>query len=420
MTKAILVLPLLLLLVGCSEQEAPDPETAAPVQVATATRETIHRVIAADGALYPIDQANVMPKITAPVAKFYVNRGDHVKAGQLIARLENRDLMAAAAAARAQLEQAESSLRTTASATVPEAEVKAKADLDAAQQQIDAAQKLLESRRSLLTQGALARRLVDEAEVAYAQARAQLQTAQEHLRGLQSVGNREQIAAARAQVEAAKAQAQSAEAQVTYSEVRSPIAGVVADRPLYPGDMASTGQPLATIVDISRVVARVNVPQADAAAVHVGDAAVIELTNGSSEVAGKVVVVSPSTDANSTTVQVWVEAGNRGERLKPGASVRATIVAATIPNATVVPVSALVGSPEGETVVWTVSGGIARENAVLTGAREGDKAQVLSGVSAGDQVITRGALGLEDKAKIRIVPPGGKDEEAAPGGEGGK
>ena len=69
---------------------------------------------------------------------------------------------------------------------------------------------------------------------------------------------------AQAQVEAARGQYQSAEAQVGYSEVRSPLTGVVADRPLFPGEMASTGQPLFSIMDISRIVARVNVPQAQA------------------------------------------------------------------------------------------------------------------------------------------------------------
>lgn len=408
MKKAFIIVPFALLLAGCAGEAAPEPEIAAPVQVAVANRETIKHIVVADGSLFPVDQANVMPKITAPVARFYVNRGDHVRKGQLIARLENRDLVAAAAAAKAQAQEAEANLHTTTSATVPEAEVKAKTDVEAAQHQIDAAKKLLDSRRDLFKQGALARKLVDEAEVAYAQAKAQLQTAQEHLRGLQSVGNRAQIEAARAQLAAAKAQAQSAEAQVTYSEVRSPIDGVVADRPLYAGDMASTGQPLATVVDISRIVARVNVPQADAAAVRVGAPATIELVSGGGAISGKVTVVSPSTDANSTTVQVWVEASNRGEQFKPGASVRASIVASTIPDATVVPASALVESPKGETVVWTVSNGVARENVVATGVHEGDKVQITKGVSSGEMVVTTGALGLDDGAKVRIVQPGTK------------
>src|SRR5512142_1477570 len=100
--------------------------------------------------------------------------------------------------------------------------------------------------------------------------------------------------------------------------------------------MSNAGTPLLTVMDISRVVARANVPQAQAAAVKVGDAA--SIAAGGAEIPGKVTVVSPATDPATTTVQVWIETENPGERLKPGTNVRVSIVAATIPDALVVPV----------------------------------------------------------------------------------
>jgi multidrug efflux pump subunit AcrA (membrane-fusion protein) len=129
---------------ACSHKEE-EKETAAvaPVQVAPVQQATIRRTVEADAVLFPADQAGVTPKISAPVQKFYVNRGDHVKAGQLIATLENRDLSAAAAAAKSGVEQAEANLRGTTDATVPEAVVKAQTDVDSARQQLEAAQKLL-------------------------------------------------------------------------------------------------------------------------------------------------------------------------------------------------------------------------------------------------------------------------------------
>ena len=408
MKRAILLLPPLLLLVSaCSEKkEEAEGQAAAPVQVATAARETMRRVVTADGVIFPVDQTNVMSKISAPVRVFYIKRGEHVKAGQLIATLENRDLVAAVAAARAQLAQAQSNLVMIQASTVPEAVTKAQADLQSAREQLDAAQKLLESRRKLFQEGALARRLVDEAQVAYAQAKAQFETAQEHLKSMQSVANHEQIATARAQVEAARAGLAAAEAQVAYSEIRTPISGLVSDRPLYPGDMASTGQPIATIVDISRVVARANVPQTEAALLKVGNPATVRLTAGALEIDGKVTVVSPATDPSSTTVQVWVQSANPGERFKPGMSVRVEILAQTIPSATVVPTAALLSGPEGGIAVITVSADHkAHVNTVTIGARQNGKVQILTGIAAGDQVVVTGGLGLEDGAAVRIVEP---------------
>jgi HlyD family secretion protein len=408
MKRTILLLPpLLLVLSACSEKkEEKEAEAAAPVQVATAVRETMRRMVTADGVIFPVDQTNVMSKIGAPVRVFYIKRGEHVKAGQLIATLENRDLVAAVAAARAQLAQAQSNLVMIQASTVPEAVTKAQADLQSSREQLDAAQKLLESRRKLYHEGALARRLVDEAQVAYAQAKAQFETAQEHLKSMQSVANHEQIATARAQVEAARAGLAAAEAQVVYSEIRTPISGLVADRPLYPGDMASTGQPIASIVDISRVVARANVPQTEAGLLKVGNPATVRLTAGALEIDGKVTVVSPATDPSSTTVQVWVQSANPGEQFKPGMSVQVEILARTIPDATVVPTAALLSGPEGGTAIITVSADHkAHVNTVTVGARQNGKVQILSGIAPDDKVVVTGGLGLEDGAAVRIVEP---------------
>src|SRR5579883_1108228 len=365
-----------LLLAGCSKKSGDDDEkkaeAPAPVQVTSVVQDNIQRLVEADGVLYPQDQASIVPKISAPVQRFLVNRGDHVKAGQLLAVLDNRDLSAAVAESRGLLNQAESSLQMTSQATLPEEMVKAQSDV---------------------------------------QAGAQLETAKEHLRTLQGVGKDEQVKGARAQVEAARAHLQSAEAQVAYSEIRSPISGVIADRPLYAGEMAGAGTPLLTVMDISRVVARVNVPQAQATAVKVGQPATVTQTDNGEKLEGKVTVVSPATDPNSTTVQVWITAANPGEKFKPGAAVHAAILTETIKNASIVPASAILPGEEGGTAVLTVSAdSTAHLRPVEVGVRYGDKVQILSGVRPGDEVVTAGGLGVDDKAKVRIV--GAAEEKA--------
>ena len=245
------------------------------MEVAPVVRGTIRSIVTADAVLYPRDQANINPKISAPVRKFLVNRGDHVKQGQLLAELENLDLVGAATESRGLLAQAESTARVS-NASVPEQMTKAQTDVDAARAATDAAQKLVDSRQQLFTEGAIARKLVDEAQVALAQARAQLDTAQQHLTALQAVGRQEVVKNAAAQVEAARGHNQTVEAQVGYSEIRSPINGVVTDRPLYAGEMANAGMPLLTVMDVSSIVARVNLSQSQAKDVKVGNEATLD------------------------------------------------------------------------------------------------------------------------------------------------
>ena len=306
---------------------------------------------------------------------------------------------------------------------MPEQVTKAQTDVDSARQQLDAAKKLLDNREQLFKDGALARKLVDDAQVAFAQAKGQFETAQQHLKALQDVGRQEQIRAAAAQVAAAKGHYESAQAQVSYSEVRSPITGVVTDRPVYPGEMANTGTPLVTIMDMSAIVARINMAQDQAKDIKAGDEATLTPSDGSEPVSGKVTIVSPAADLNSTTVQVWVQADNPDERLRAGQSVHVAIVAATIDGATLIPAAAVLPSDEGGTIVLVVDDkDIAHQRKVQIGVREPELVQVVAGVEPGERVVTLGGLGLDDKAKVRVMKPGEKaaGEEADKDEEEGK
>ena len=392
------------LLVSCSKPEEEKEKAPPPVQVTAVSQATIRKVVNGDGAIFPRDQANVMPKIAAPVQKFYVNRGDHVKQGQLLAVLENRDLIDAAEESKGTVEQAESNLRATEGATVPEAVVKAQIDVQTAREARDNAKKVFDSRQQLFKEGALAGRLVDESQTAYSQAQGQLRTAEEHLKALQSVSKEEQIKTASAQVQSAKAHLASQQTQVAYSRVVSPISGIVADRPLNVGEMATPGTPVITIVDISRVVARIEIPQAEASTVKVGQTATLTQPDSKEEVEGNVTVVSPAADPSTTTVQIWIQIDNPGERLKPGTAMHAAIATEVYKAATVVPVAAILPGETGGTAVLTVSSdSVAHKRAVTLGVREGNQVQVLSGVNPGEEVVVVGGMGLDDKTKVKVV-----------------
>src|SRR5271157_4395524 len=114
-----------LLAAACSKKQEEETEAPAPVQVTGVTQEPIRRIVAGDGVLFPQDQTSVMPNIAKPVVRFYANRGDHVKQGQLVATLESRDLAAAVANAKAQVNQAALNLHSVELATIPESVIKA-------------------------------------------------------------------------------------------------------------------------------------------------------------------------------------------------------------------------------------------------------------------------------------------------------
>ncbi len=403
-----------LLLAGCAKEEEKEAEPVVPVQTAEVRTESIQRIIAGEGILRALDQSAIMPKIAAPVVTFHADRGDRVRKGQLLAVLENRDLSAAVLDNKGAYEQALANYRHVSAAAVPEEIVKSETEARAATQARDAAKKLLESREQLYRQGALARRLVDETAVTYAQAAAQSETAEKHLEALQRVSRHEEVRSAEAQVQSAKGKFEGAEAQLSYSEIHSPINGVVAERPVFPGEMANPGSPLMIVMDISSVIARVNLPQSQAAYVRVGQRARMASMDGSVETNGTVTVVSPAVDSQATTVEIWVRAANPGERLRPGATVHVTVTAETIPNAAVVPVAALLPAQQGGSAVMVVGpDSVVHEHKVELGMRDGDRVQIITGAAPGDKVVVTGGVGLQDGAKVRLQAPGEAKKQAA-------
>jgi HlyD family secretion protein len=390
--------------VGCSKEKTEEPTVA--VQVAPVEKTTVQRTVSAEAILFPLQQSALVPKISAPVKTFYVKRGARVHKGELLAVLENRDLSASAVENKGAYEQAEAAYTTTTAATLPEEIQKAKADVESATKTLEAQQKIYSSREDLFKQGALPRKELDQSAVDLTNARNQYELAQRHLNSLLAVGKQQELKSATGQLTAAKGKYEGAAAQLSYSEIRSPINGMVTDRPLYPGEMAAAGTPLITVMDVSQVIARSHIPQDQAELLKVGDPATLTVPGEDKPVDGKVTIVSPALDPNSTTVEVWVQAKNPEQRLKPGTSVQVSMLAQTVPNALVVPASAVLTGAGGSTTVMVAGpDGRAHQQPVKTGVKQGDQVQILDGVQEGQKVVTAGAYGLPDKTKITVEAP---------------
>src|SRR5215469_3261671 len=218
---------------SCSSDKE-DKTPTVTVQVAAVEKTTIEHTVSTQAILFPLQQAAIVPKISAPVQKFLVKRGSVVKQGQLLAVLENKDLSAAAQDTEGAYKQAQAVYETTTAASLPEEIRKAEADAQQAQQVLDAQEKVFESRQKLFEQGALPRKELDQSRVDITQARNQYDIAKTHLEKLLAIGKQDEIKAAEGQRDSAKGKYLGAQAQLGYSEIRSPINGVITDRPLYP------------------------------------------------------------------------------------------------------------------------------------------------------------------------------------------
>lgn len=399
---------------GCSKQEA-EKEPVVTVETTPSQRATISQTISTEAVIYPLEQATISPKITAPITEFKVKRGDRVRKGQPLAKLENKDLAGQAEASRGSFEQADAGYQTSVDATIPQQVQKAQVDAEAAKAAYEAQLRAYNSRKELFDQGALPQRDLDSAAVALAQTRGANEVAQKQLADLLRLGKEQAVKSAHGSRLTAEGTMHSAEAQLSYSVIRSPIDGVVTDRPLYVGDLATANQPILTVMNLSRLIAKSHIPQAEAATLKVGDAAQVKVAGLDEPVNSKVTLVSPALDPGSTTIEVWVEAAKPNPALKPGMTVQLAIISKTVKDAIVVPANAVFKSPEGEADYVVLAGADQKAHwqTVELGVRNANTVQVVKGLHAGAPVITSGGFGLPDNTKIKIEAP----EEQAKGDE---
>jgi len=207
---------------GAGLQEGRRAETQVTVQAEHPEQGAITEHIDADAILAPLAQAAIAPKISAPVRQFYVQRGSRVKAGQLLATLENSDLAAAEQDNKGSFMAAEAAYATATKAQVPEDTQKAESDVAQAKANLDLNLSIVKSRKQLFAEGAIPGRDLDTAQAALVQAQAAYDAAARHLDSVRSVSREAALKSAQGQLTSAAGKYKGAAAQVSYSEIRSP------------------------------------------------------------------------------------------------------------------------------------------------------------------------------------------------------
>ncbi len=412
---------LMLMAAGCKKAEE-IPTAVAAVEAATPKVGAIAAEIHADATLSPLAQAAIEPKVTAPVQKFLVQRGDKVKQGQLLVVLENHDLSAAAMDNEGAYTSAEAAYQTATKATVPEDYTKARLDLAQAKANLDLNQAIVNARTQLFAQGAIPGRDLDTAKAALVQAQSSYDLAKQHFEAVQKTSNQAALESAKGLLQSAKGKFEGATAQLSYTEIRSPINGYVTDRPLFAGETATAGSPVITVMDTSALIAKVHIAQPLAQQLKVGGEASLQIAGADKEIPAKITLISPALDAGSTTIEVWVRVENPKNALKAGTPVQVIMTGREVPNALMVPTAAILSSAggaesaAGKYVMVIGADSMLKKQPVTVGIQTAEQTQILSGVTAKDTVATTGGYGLDEGTKVKIgAPDKGGDDKAAGG-----
>jgi multidrug efflux pump subunit AcrA (membrane-fusion protein) len=298
---------------------------------------------------------------------------------------------------------AQAAYATTTRATIPEEVQKAQLDVDQAGANLEVANRTAEERKRLLQEGAISGRDTDTSIAAAVQAKATYEAAVKHLQSVNNTTRKTDEEASKGQLTSAQGRLMNAETQVTYANLRSPIDGIVTERPLFPGETASAGSSVITVMDTSSLLAKLHIAQSSAQKLKIGGSAQVFIPGIGAPQAATVALISPALDPGSTTVEVWLKLPNADGRYKVGTPVHAVLQGITIPDAIQVPAAAILPADDGSTNVLIVEpDGAAKKRSVKVGLRTTDKVQIVEGVSPADLVITEGGYGLDDGTKVKV------------------
>jgi HlyD family secretion protein len=269
-TAASIICTLLLFGQACSKPEEKEQKPVVAVKTAPAQLAEVQLSVEAPATIFPRQQANIAARVTAPVRRLHVKKGDLVQAGQVLAELDDSDLVAQRQEAVAVVADAEANLQKTTQSSLPMDIERAKGQVDTAEAALNRAQKTYDRRRELFAQGAISGKEVLTSQTELTQAKSAYEVAKKSLNLLMTQSRERDIAIAKSKLDQAKARLALLDRQIQFTKISSPFSGTVSEQFMYAGDMAKPDSPIVTVMDLSIAVARAQVPESEAGAIQVG------------------------------------------------------------------------------------------------------------------------------------------------------
>lgn len=361
---------------GHAENRHGNIEPAEPIAVpsAPARVDTFDALYRASGTVRGRNTAVLTSKAAGYIRSVRVKPGDHVVAGQLLAVLEANDVEASVRRARAGLEQA----------------IEARSEAENGLKSAEAAAALARTTQSR-TATLYADRAVPQQEFDAAEARARGASAQEEMAQarLRSTASR---------IDQAKAEVSEAQATLDYARITSPFTGRVLERKVDAGNLASPGMPLLVIGEEGKLRVEASVDESHVSNVSLGDVATVEIDALPAPLHGTVGEIVPSVDVASRAFLVKVDLPAELAALRPGMFARVSFRVGSHKDL-VVPTTAItsIGALDR---IFVVEGDRARLRMVTLGEVQGASTEVLSGLAAGERVVTMPPSALRDGALI--------------------
>lgn len=420
---------------------------AAVVQVASVQRSTVQVFSTHVGEVAAESSVDVVSRVSGVVDSVHVAEGQAVRRGQVLVRLDPKDLSFQVAQARAahesqrvQVEAARASLQTQRARLAqvmagPPAEQVRQAEEQVRQARAAAAfsREQLRRHEELFAQGYISRERVEAARLDSEAQEGRLRSAEEQLALLRREPRSEAVEIARAQVqeaevayrqaltrlEQARVSLLQAQSTLADSNVIAPVAGIVGRKFVEQGQAVTPSTPIVRIIDVDPAVIVVPIIERDLTRVQVGYPVTVRTDALRGEVfSGRIASISPILDTSTRTADVRVDVPNVAGRLRPGMFATVEILTARSVNVIAVPVDAVIDRGN-EAVVIVIVDATAQSRPVRTGISDGTVIEITSGLTEGEVIAVAGHRTLRDGMPV-VVPGSSGGRRPAPAGAPGE
>ncbi len=364
--------------------------TAREVRIVRAETGNLARTVVVSGTLGADEEAELGPKVAGRLTSLAVDLGDHVRRGQVLARLSPTDFELRVRQAESALQQARAQLGLPAGGPARTVDPDETAVVKQASANLTQARLTRDRMTRLLEQQLIPQQDFDAAEASLQVAEARHQEAIETARTRQAL-----ISQRMSELEIARQALRD-------SAITAPFDGMIRERQAGVGDYVSPGQPVVVLVRVNPLRLRLEVPEREAAGVRGGQSVRLTVEGAPGTHEGHVARISPAIREESRTLLVEAEVPNPGGKLRPGSFAKAEIVTQADEPAVLVPTSSIVSFAGIEKLIG-VADGKAVEKRVKTGRRSGDRVEILDGAAAGDIVVVEPG-NLVDGQPVTIVP----------------
>jgi HlyD family secretion protein len=359
-----------------------------PSKLAKVEKGDLAKSVVATGKVEPITKVEIKSKASGIVKKLYIDAGDRVKKGQLLAELDKEEIAARVAQARAQMEASQASAKGT------EADLE-RAKVDAEGPDVPMLKRAYERSQGMAKEGVVSASALDDAQKNYELALNKQNVAKAQVQVLKA-----KVGQAEAQVAQDRANLTQLEEQLSYTTIASPIDGIILSRDVEVGDavssilvLGSSATLIMTLGDTSEVYVKGKVDESDIGKVYLGQPARIKVESFKDKTFnGKVTKISPMgvEKDNVTTFEVRVSINNPGGELKAAMTANAEIILEEHKNVLQIPEGAIIYDKDKKASV-EIPDPKAKDGktkvAVNIGISNGAKTEVLSGLKEGEQVV---------------------------------